>query len=114
MKKLYLTLLSAVFALSWCIIPIHEASAKKIPKNGWKKKASITCRSNVVTCSDQITEEGNEEQTNACVSCCTGSSVFDEGKKCLNYCTCECSLKSNPTGKNTKKLCKRKRKKKRN
>lgn len=82
-----------------------------IPKNQWTKGTSIDCRNNVTICSSKIVDPSSAAQTGDCIHCCSGADVFDKGRKCFNYCICECSLKANPEGTNTKKLCTKKKKK---
>ena len=86
--------------------------AAKPAKNQWTKLVSETCKTETNTCSNNISDTGNTDQTKSCISCCASDESIGSDESCFNYCTCECSLKANPKGANTHKLCSNRKKKK--
>ncbi len=110
MKRGFFTIfLISILLVNFCL----PSYAAKSIKNQWTKFASEICKTETRTCSGNILETGNTEQTQSCIKCCTEgieSALAEE--KCFNYCTCECALSSNPKGPATTKLCSARKKKK--
>ena len=104
-NKRILTSLLLVFIYSASLLGYCSS---KPSKNHWTKSVSEICKTEVTTCSSKITVENNTDQTKACITCCTEEIETTKEENCFNYCTCECSLKSDPKAASTRKLCKKK------
>lgn len=107
-RIIFLVILLGYF-FSYPNLVYGDLKLKKTPKNGFIKNVSSVCKSLTSTCSNEILEVGDTDQTKNCVTCCDGEEILNQGEKCFNYCICECSLKANPTSPNTRKLCKKKK-----
>ena len=108
-NNLNLIFLISLLLVSFCL----PSFAAKPAKNQWTKLVSETCKTETNICSNNISETGSTDQTKSCIKCCTeGIEPALADENCFNYCTCECSLKANPKGANTHKLCSNRKKKK--
>ena len=76
------------------------------PDNQWKNLVTQECIDDTNKCKKNINLPTTQDakELRGCITCCLGD-PHTAGEICFNHCICECSIRSNPNGPNTMKLC---------